>query len=107
MGTANCQSDQYYHCYNNDDHNLRELPVATANPGDARVKVGSERQAATSPNSHNSASGEIGYTTIWNSPAGTLQNWRFHKEVCSDKGTRGYAGKAAKLLEGTLIVLEI
>ena len=29
--------------------NLRELPVATANPGDARVKVGSERQAATSP----------------------------------------------------------
>ena len=30
-----------------------------------------------------------------------------HKEVCSDKGTRGYAGKAAKLLEGTLILLEI
>ena len=53
MRTANCQYDQYYHCYNNDDHNnnndLRELPVETANPGDARVKVGSDRQAASRP----------------------------------------------------------
>ena len=32
---------------NNNNDNLRELPVATANPGDARVKVGSERQAAS------------------------------------------------------------
>ena len=71
------------------------------------MKVGSERQAATSPNSPNVGAVEIGYTTIQIFSAGTLQNWRFHEEVCSDKGTRRYAGKAAKLLEGTLIVLEI
>ena len=106
MGTANCQSDQYYHCYNNDDHNLREL-FYDRNPGDARVKVGSDRQAASSPNSPNGCCGRDPSLMIWILSAGTLQNWRFHREVCSDKGTRGYAGKAAKLLEGTLIVLEI
>ena len=82
--------------------NLREL-FYDRNPGDARVKVGSDRQAASSPNRAMGCLGEIGYTTIGMLSAGTLQNWRFHKEVCSDKGTRGYAGKAAKLLEGTLI----
>ena len=71
------------------------------------MKVGSDRQAASSPNSPNDAPVEIASLMIWNISAGTLQNWRFHREVCSDKGTRGYAGKAAKLLEGTLIVLEI
>ena len=79
----------------------------TANPGDARVKVGSERQAATSPRTPKVAAEKIASLMIWILCAGTLPNWRFHREVCSDKGTRGYAGKAAKLLEGTLIVLEI
>ena len=73
---------------------MRELPVATANPGDARVKVGSERQAASSPHGPNVAVIEIGYTTIANLSAGTLQNWRFHKEVYSEKAPRRYVGKA-------------
>ena len=84
---------------------MREL-FYDRNPGDARVKVGSERQAATSPTGPNSAVVEIGYTTIHNLSAGT-QNWPFHKEVYSEKAPRGYAGKAAKLLEGTRIMLEI
>ena len=71
------------------------------------MKVGSDRQAATSPHVPNSAPEKIASLMIWILSAGTLKNWRFHGEVCSDKGTRGYAGKAAKLLEGTLIVLEI
>ena len=74
------------------------------------MKVGSDRQAASSrtgPTSLNVAAVKIASLMIWILCAGTLQNWRFHREVCSDKGTRGYAGKAAKLLEGTLIVLEI
>ena len=71
------------------------------------MKVGSERQAASSPDRLREAPAEIASLMIWILSAGTLQNWRFHREVCSDKGTRGYAGKATKLLEGTLIVLEI
>ena len=47
---------------NNDNNdNLREL-FYDRNPGDARVKVGSERQAATSPASPNVGVGEIGVT---------------------------------------------
>ena len=87
-------------------YNLREL-FYDRNPGDARVKVGSDRQAASRPDRPKVASVKIASLMIWILSAGTLQNWRFHREVCSDKGTRGYAGKAAKLLEGTLIVLEI
>ena len=71
------------------------------------MKVGSDRQAASSPNLPNFAVDEIGYTTIQILRGGTIQNWRFHKEVYSEKGTRRYAGKAAKLLGGTRIVLEI
>ena len=71
------------------------------------MKVGSERQAASSPRAPSYAAEKIASLMIWILCAGTLQNWRFHMEVCSDKGTRGYAGKAAKLLEGTLILLKI
>ena len=49
------------------------------------MKVGSERQAATSPHAPNVGAAEIGYTTIANFSAGTLQNWRFHREDCSHK----------------------
>ena len=49
------------------------------------MKVGSERQAASSPTSPNLAPVEIGYTTIANLRRGTLQNWRFHGEDCSHK----------------------
>ena len=86
--------------------NLREL-FYDRNPGDARVKVGSERQAASSPMEANGCVHEIGYTTIQILRGGTLQNWPFHKEVYSEKAPRGYAGKVAKLLEGTRILLEI
>ena len=64
--------------------NLREL-FYDRNPGDARVKVGSERQAASSPNSPNVAVIEIGYTTIWNLSAGTLQIWPCYMGIYSDK----------------------
>ena len=86
--------------------NLREL-FYDRNPGDARVKVGSDRQAASRPIRPTRAAVKIASLMIWILCAGTLQNWRFHREVCSDEGTQGYAGKAAKLLEGTLILLEI
>ena len=39
---------------------LRELGPATANPGDAHVKVGSERESATSDNFANRGVDEIG-----------------------------------------------
>ena len=55
------------------------------NPGDARVKVGSERQAASSPHAPNLASVEIGYTTIANLSAGTLQIWPCYMGIYSDK----------------------
>ena len=47
----------------NNNINLREL-FYDRNPGDARVKVGSDRQAASSPSAPNVAAVEIGYTTI-------------------------------------------
>ena len=72
-----------------------------------RVKVGSDRQAASSPSAAKVGLGEIGYTTIGILRRGTLENWRFHKEVYSENAPRGYAGKAAKLLGGTRIMLEI
>ena len=71
------------------------------------MKVGSERQAATSPGAANAGLDEIGVTSIGNFSAGTLQNWRFHREDYSEKAPGGYAGKVAKLLEGTRIMLEI
>ena len=43
----------------NNNNNLREL-FYDRNPGDARVKVGSERKVASSPNSANAGLGEIG-----------------------------------------------
>ena len=71
------------------------------------MKVGSERQAASRRRRLNYGVGEIGRLMIWILSAGTLQNWRFHREVYSERGTRRYVGKAAKLLGGTRIVLEI
>ena len=53
---------------------LREL-FYDRNPGDARVKVGSERQVASSPNRPTSGLDEIGYTTIGILSVGTLQIW--------------------------------
>ena len=75
---------------------LRELPVATANPGDARVKVGSDRQAASSPNRPKVAVDEIGH---------------FSRPFCPRGPSKIGAsiGRLAptKVLEGTLIVLKI
>ena len=71
------------------------------------MKVGSERQAASSENGAEVGLDEIGETSIGNFSAGTLQNWLFHREDYSEKAPGGYAGKVAKLLEGTRIMLEI
>ena len=71
------------------------------------MKVGPERQAASRRRRLNYAPEKIASLMIWILSAGTLQNWRFHREVYSEKAPRGYAGKAAKLLEGTRIMLEI
>ena len=49
------------------------------------MKVGSERQAATSPQTPSYAAVEIGYTTIWNLSAGTLQIWPCYMGIYSDK----------------------
>ena len=49
------------------------------------MKVGSERQAATSPLGPKPASVEIGYTTIANLSAGTLQIWPCYREDYSHK----------------------
>ena len=79
---------------------MREL-FYDRNPGDARVKVGSERQAASSPNSPSFAVAEIGYTSIQILSAGTLQNWRFHREDYSHKipyTTVGFWSSDAQML---------
>ena len=65
------------------------------------MKVGSERQAATSPNSPNDAGDEIGYTSIQILRGGTLQNWRFHEEDYSHKTpytTVGFGSSDAQML---------
>ena len=49
------------------------------------MKVGSERQAASSPEAPNYAVGEIGYTTIANLRGGTLQIWPCYMGIYSDK----------------------
>ncbi|MEC7131114.1 MAG: hypothetical protein VXW68_04515 [SAR324 cluster bacterium] len=49
------------------------------------MKVGSERQAASRRRRLNSAVAEIGYTTIWNLSAGTLQIWPCYMGIYSDK----------------------
>ena len=71
----------YHHCHH---HHLREL-FYDRNPGDARVKVGSERQAASRRAGPTEAAAEIGYTTIWNLSAGTLQIWPCYMGIYSDK----------------------
>ena len=71
------------------------------------MKVGSDRKVFSRLRGPWEASVEIGYTTIQILRGGTLRNWRFHEEVYSEKAPRRYAGKAAKLLRGTRIMLEI
>ena len=73
-------------------NSLREL-FYERNPGDARVKVVSERQAASSPTRPNFAVDENGRLMIWIMSAGALQNWPFYREDYSEKARRGYAGK--------------
>ena len=88
--------------HNRHTHHLREL-FYDRNPGDARVKVGSDRQAASSPSSANAGVDEIGYFSRAALSAGTLENWPFHREDYSKKAPR-WAKRAliASLLGGTL-----
>ena len=73
---------------------LREL-LNDRNPGDARVKVGSDRKVATSKNSPTDGVVEIGYTTIRNLSAGPLQIWSCYRGMYSHKvpyTTVGFSG---------------
>ena len=63
---------------------MREL-FYDRNPGDARVKVGSERKVAPSPSRPNSGVDEIGTVMIWNISAGPLQNWPCYSGIYSHK----------------------
>ena len=55
-------------------HNLREL-FYNRNPGDVRVKVGSDREAATSPDAAKPRCGQDPWFQIAVMRGGTLQNW--------------------------------
>ena len=72
------------------------------NPGDARVKVGSERQAATSPASAKPGEFEIGYTTIWLLSAGALQIWPCYMGIYSHKIPYPTVGFSAKVMPLTM-----
>ena len=63
---------------------MREL-FYDGDPGDARVKVGSERKVASSPTPPNSGVDEIDYTTIATLSTGTLQIWPCYKGIYSHK----------------------
>ena len=65
-------------------NSLREL-FCDRNPGDARVKVGSERKVASSPAGANVGVGEIGCLMIWNISAGPLQIWPCYLGIYSHK----------------------
>ena len=71
---------------NHDD--LRELGPATANPGDAHVKVGSERESASSDNRAEFRKvrrrRDRGFLITLFS-AGTLQNWPFVEDLTPKK----------------------
>ena len=69
------------------------------------MKVGSERQAATSPNSANGCVVEIGYFSRAALSAGTLQNWPSIGRFTPKKllgGTWAKRALSASLLGGTL-----
>ena len=68
------------------------------NLGDARVKVGSERKFASSPNRANSGADEIGYTMIGNSSAGPLQNWPCYRGIYSQKFPYNTVGFCAQII---------
>ena len=83
---------------------LREL-FYDRNPGDARVKVGSERQAATSPNSPNRASAEIGHFSRPFCPRGPSKIGASIGRITPKKllgGTWAKRALSASLLGGTL-----
>ena len=63
---------------------MREL-FYDRNPGDARVKVGSERRVASSPVRANSGVAEIGTVMIWIISAGPFQNWPCYMGIYSHK----------------------
>ena len=83
-----------YHYY------LREL-FYYRHPGDARVKVGSEREFASSPRFAKPRPDQNPGFSFTISPAGTLQNWRCCRDLYSEKdpyrqvGFCAHSGKLA------------
>ena len=65
------------------------------------MKVGSERQAASSPLGPNSAVAEIGYTTIANLHGGTLQNRPYYQGIYFQKPSK--AKKIACFQDGSRV----
>ena len=65
--------------------NLRELGPATANPGDAHVNVGSERESASSDTVAKSRLDRDRWISITLFSAGTLQNWPFAQDFTPKK----------------------
>ena len=63
---------------------LREL-FCDRNPGDARVKVGSERKVFSRQRGPTRCVAEIGTVMIWNISAGPLPNWPCYRGIYSHK----------------------
>ena len=84
---------------------LREL-FYDRNAGDARVKIGSERQVATSPERPWDGVNEIGYTTTWILYGGTLQIWPCYRGIYSHKIPYTTVGFSAKVMPLTMKKLE-
>ena len=75
---------------------LREL-FYCRNPGDARMKVRSDREAATSPMSPSFGLDEIGALAIQIMSAGTLQNWPCQRGMYSNKALREHVGFSVEI----------
>ena len=85
-------------------YNLREL-FYDRNPGDARVKVGSERQAASSPTGPSFGVAEIGYSSRAFCPRGPSKIGASMRRFTPKKllgGTWAKRALSASLLGGTL-----
>ena len=68
------------------------------NPGDARVKVGSDREAASLPVAPKPDLDEIGTLALQIMSAGTLQNWPCYMGIYSEKLPYNTVGFCAQIV---------
>ena len=76
---------------------MREL-FYDRNPGDARVKVGSDRKVASRQRGPNYGVGEIGRLMIWIMRGGPLQNWPCYRGIYSHKIPYTTVGFCAQII---------